>query len=324
MEDILDLRNFILYFLRRWRFIFVSMAVLAVAVGGYRFYVLHAAASDHDKIKEDQARYERSLSSYNTEKESLIHKLESANEQIKAAVEYNEESIIMQINFAKQPFVSISYYIEADQLNEQAADTNKTSRIVQAYLIKLKSMDVMNKVNVQLQKPVKNELELRELFNIYTDVSGSTINIDAGHSDEDELNVILETMKTYIESLHSEMIEQVGEHRLNLLKEDIYYISNPSVEELQQNKKQNIINMYARVDEIQGEIDRLRKPAPPVISNAGTFKASIKSALLGLVGGFGFSVVVLFFFDVSSGKVKKRSDIEKITEHSVLAVIDWK
>lgn len=88
------------------------MAATVIGVGNFAFK--RVQLSSPEKLKNAELNYNRELAAYEAEGESLLHEIDNLAEMRTQQEEYNDASILMQINPFRESNASVQLYVATD------------------------------------------------------------------------------------------------------------------------------------------------------------------------------------------------------------------
>lgn len=324
-EQEISLQRVFYRVLRDWRKCFIIALIVATAVGAGNFILKGIQLSSPEKLESAKADYNRELTAYMAEGESLQRELENLEEMRSQQEEYNDASILMQINPFREFNASVQLYVATDyqivpELTYQNIDLS--GRILQSYLSYMRNGEMYQYILEHITENIEMRY-LQEIFSISSDYDARMITLHIRGVDEQSCKELLGYALEGIYSKREEFLTAIGEHELNSLNQSIYETVNLDLDTWQKSNRQYVSDLSINTKEKLDELTNWRlSPMPSKeYEKSAIAKDSLKKMILGfiivgiLVAGF------IAFCSILSGKVQSAQDLKGRFRLRVIAQI---
>lgn len=300
--------------LRDWRKCIIIALVAATVIGAGDYALKRMQLSSSENLESSQMNYNRELTAYEAEGESLQREIENLEEMKTQQEEYNDASILMQINPFREFNASVQLYVATDyQIMPEYTYQNidSSNRILQSYLIYMENGEMYQYILDHLTK----EIELRyleEIISISADYGTSMMTLHIQGIDEQSCREILGYALEGIYSKREEILTAIGEHELTSLNQSIYETVNLDLDAWQKNNRQYVLELTVNLKE---KLDALTawqlSPAPIKEYELSTIaRGSLKKMILGLFIVAVFMTGFIAFQSILSDKVQSAQDLK--------------
>lgn len=308
-EDILiNFRDMLLYILLRWRSILAAMLVLAVLLGGFKYW------KDYTGWRAMQDTQSSELT-----EESLVKVKTALNRQrsYEAQSVYNAEALFMQINAGAAPTEVITYLITGEQ-------SYLTASLYQKYVndqaLYRKACDT-----IEADFDCAN---MQDLITAYTEYDISTtmvensnlpvlLNIKVIAPEKEQCRQIAQTVIAHVDALKSTISNAMGKHSCTLAGDTYSVVNDTTLKNKQKENIDNVTALETAMTEAEGQLNASERayleklvseenvtdsaPARPQISK--------KYVAVGLLGGLVLFVFLYGLGYVFNKRVKSREDL---------------
>lgn len=324
-EQEINLQKMLYRILRDWRKWFLVALVIAVIGGAGNFVVKGIQFSDPEKLEREKINYERELTAYMAEGESLQREIENLEEMRIQQETYNEASILMKINPFREFTAFVQLYISTDyqilpDLTYQNIDIS--SRVLRAYVTYMQKGDMYQYIQDHLTEKVELRY-LQELITITVDYSNCMMMLSIQGVDEQSCNEMMTYAIEGIQEKKEEILEAVGEHELSSMNRSINETVDLDLDEWQKNNRQYILDLNVSIKE---KVDALaawslsQKPRKG-FELASIVKDSVKNMFLYFVIVIVIGVGFIAFRYIISDKVQDAKDLKNRFGLRVIAQI---
>ena len=345
-EEEIDLLQLCFLCLRKWKTIFLVGVVCALILGGYKgakelSKMGSAVAVEAEETAEEKVtQYDATLASYKTQ-------LELLNETFEKNRDYEQESIIMNMNPNDYYSGSSTYYINTDYKimpDKAYQDVDYSEDIAQAYHAYLSSSDCLSYVQSKLSEklPVKYLSEL-----IRVSGTGRVLTIKVVGDTKERTSEILNALGEAVEAYKKEVDTKIHEHKLDLMEyseaenipssgsinEGVY--NNVSQTQIQINNSQNNLSDRNYVADVQRQFsdnqanltnqiatlyDRYTALSDKKESAEGgsgvtrsqVLKSGIKFGIIGMILGIFLSAGFIIFKAILEDKILNSGEIPSL------------
>lgn len=313
-EQEISLQRVFYRVLRDWRKCFIIALAAALIIGAGNFVLKRISLSSPEKLESAKMDYNRELAAYEAEGESLQREIENLEEMRAQQEEYNDASILMQINPFREFNASVQLYVATDyQIMPEMAYQNidLSSRILQSYLTYMQNGEMYQHILDLLTEDIELRY-LQEIFSISASYDTRMVTLRIRGVDEQSCQDILGYALDGIYSKREEILTAIGEHELNSLNQSIYETVNLDLDAWQKSNRQYVLDLNVNAKEKLDALTEWRLSDKPQkeYELAAIAKDSIKKMILGfiivavLVAGF------IAFRSILSDKVQAAQDLK--------------
>ena len=287
-ERELDLKDMLYWILRQWRRILVGAIVLALLLGLFQAYRGFRALKIVNAA-ERQAAYENELDDYARTGAQLEEKVDVLRRQLEKQLEYNEKSLLMQIDPMNKWVASIQIYFAPKnqtapgQSFQNAAPTN---HLVSAYGNFLNSSEVYEALLAQ-DPDIDDIRFIPEVYEVVTDPNGATITVSLAGTSEQAIRQMPEIVKAELDAQYETLRSTIGEHSYTVISESIFSTVDVKLEETQKENLKAVTDIYDQIAEAKSALSdwAMSKPPLEMVSKRSVIKQIIKYGVLGAAAG---------------------------------------
>lgn len=313
-EHEISLQRVVYRVLRDWRKCLIIALVAATVIGVGNFALKRIQLSSPEKLESAEMNYNRALAAYEAKGESLLREIENLEEMQTQQEEYNESSILMQINPFREFNASVQLYVATDyqiipELTYQNIDLS--GRILQSYLTYMRNGEMYQYILNHLTEKIEMRY-LQEIFSISADSSTRMVTLRIRGVDEQSCREILGYALEGIYSKRAEILTVIGEHELNSLNQSIYETVNLDLDTWQKNKRQYVLDLNVNLKEKLDALTAWELSPPPTkdYELAAIAKNSLKKMFLGLIIVAVLVAGLIAFQSIFSDKVQAAQDLK--------------
>ncbi len=313
-EQEISLQRIFYRILRDWRKCFIIALVAATVIGAGNFIVKGIQISSPENLESAEADYNRELTAYMAEGESLQREIENLEEMRTQQESYNDASLLMQINPFREFNASVQLYVATDyqivpELTYQNIDLS--GRILQSYRTYMDNGEMYQYILDHLSEDIELRY-LQEIISVSADYDSNMITLRIRGIDEQFCREILGYALEGIYSKREEFLTAIGEHELNSLNQSIYETVNLDLDAWQKNNRQYVLDLNINTKEKLDELTEWKLSPKPKkeYEKSAIAKDSLKKMILGfiivgvLVAGF------IAFRSILSDKVQSAQDLK--------------
>ena len=313
-EQEIDLKWLIYRVLRAWRKIVVQALIIGVLIGIGSFGLSMLERLDPEYIAAEELKFNRAHASWVAEGENLSAEIESLEDTKAKQVEYNQKSVLMQINPTKEYNASFQLYMDYDyKINPELSvqDVDLSDRILKAYATYMTNGEMYNYILGNLTY----ELELHYLQEILTtDVDYDThmISVSVRQKDETTCQEILGLAKEGLNKKFTDITASIAEHGLVVTNSTAYEAVNRTLDAEQKANIQYVSDLDIELQKKYEEyLDWKKEPEPQAEYKMWeVVKGAIKLFIIGTIVGGVLAAVVVAFYDLMSGKLLNPEDLK--------------
>ena len=301
-EKEINLKRLFYKALRSWRKAALAAVIGAVVVGGTKCGIELSKISDPEVVEERQRKYEGELAVYQQEGDLILKEMDDLKASLTRQTDYNENSVLMEIDPYDEWRGSIDFYVETDWqvLPEQAIQAqNPANQIVRVYNTYITNGELYQYVLDRMGSDMEIRY-LREVLSASADAENYLIHFTVRGVSQAKCQELLGYIEEGMTAKQTEILTSVGEFNLLTTNSATYSQINYDLETTQKNNLQSIADMNTAYSAKQFELMEWEKEGQsieaPVVSSVDAVKAGIKMAILtGLIIG----VVFVLFYGVS-------------------------
>lgn len=285
-EKEINLKRLFYKALKNWRVAAVVALVGAVVIGGTKCTMELVKISDPEVIAERETEYQGELALYQQEGEVIRKTIENIEDSIVQQTDYNENSVLMEIDPYNEWNGSIDFYVETDwqimpELSYQ--NQNPANQIVRVYSTYISNGELYQYVIDRLDAPMEIRY-LREIMGGSADASNFLIHFTVRGKTQEECQKLLTLIEEGMRAKLPEIVESVGEFKLLTTNNSTFSQINYGLEQSQKANLQAITDLNTsltatKFDQLEWEREE-KKIKKPVIDKGDAVKEGIKWAIL--------------------------------------------
>jgi capsular polysaccharide biosynthesis protein len=296
-----DIKELFFRIIYSWRKIILLSLVLAVILGGYKFY--SETRNLNGLSQEDN--YQTAMKAYRLNKAVLESEINHLLQSIEEQKEYNENSVLMQINPLDKQVASINYYVATGykimpEVTYQNVDI--TNMIIGSYNIIVSKGEMYQYIMDNLSFDIEPRY-LKEIITATADFNTHMISIDIVHNERKQCEEIYRLVMDYFNQAKNDITEKIGEHTISIIDDSIQSVVDLSLDEYQKNNYLLISDYETKLQEKQAEMSALIVPVKSTNSVTVVINNSIKYGIFGFVIGMMLSAFLLLSINLLSDRL---------------------
>lgn len=306
MDDIFDLREFIIAILRKWRLIVVFVLLFGILGAGYKLVpeLLPSAESpeSQEKFIALQAQYEQDL-------EFITAGITSAQKELDNNQQYLETSLLLKLDEYNSYQGTAGYYVVSNEpVLPGAEDQNllKSTQMKAVYIHLLSNVELYDDLSSVYGSAADTKL-MRELVSV-SNLDGNLFQVTVFGETEEKCNQMQSIIEQYLGQQSFAVSKAIGVHSLEQISKTVELKVNPNVQAARANTLNKANTLNATLIDQNKKLTELIAPAAP---DRVSKKSILKFGLLGAVGGGGLAVLWIFFIDVMDVRIKTEQEICK-------------
>jgi capsular polysaccharide biosynthesis protein len=308
-----------------WRNIIATALIFGIIFGSYKSLTGFRTLKDEATLKNLENSYQTSLSTYETNKTSLEKEIDNIKTSLDRQQEYNDKSILMQINPFNKQKASISFYVDTNYKimpNLIYQNTDITNMVIRSYLSIAQDGELFNYILNHLSYDIERRY-LKEIVTVTEDYDNHMIFVEVVHSDNELCKEIYSLVRECFEQAKDSINEIVGEHTLSVVAESSQAVVDFNLEQIQKTNLQTVTDLENALVEKQKSLEILKAPIKTTINNTTIIKSIIKFIILGGIIGIFFAMVLLTFIFIMSDKLTSGNEIRNRFKLKLLGVINY-
>lgn len=293
----IDLKDLILYLLRRWRTLILAAICGMVLLGCLGAVRKLRSLGNAEAVAEAQSDYETATEQYEISKKLLKNQVDNIQQEIENQQDYKNSSLLMNIDPYNEYQATAVYYIATDYQIQPGMfyqNVNPAGSILNAYQSVAENGgfydDLSDEIGSQLKLKVSVR-DLKELVTVTPDYDNFMMTIQAVGGTEDMAESIMDAIQEAMELKTDEIAATMGKHSLNLIANTAEIAVDTKLAEKQTKYEDNMNTLQTSIADKQKALTELKKPEDTRINRRSVLKGSVKYSILGFfLGGF---VIVL-------------------------------
>ncbi len=314
-EQEIDLKWLFYRVLRSWRSIVIWAIVIGVVVGLGSLGIYGIHRMDEEYMRKAQLNFEREYASWVATEENYEAQLENIADAKTKQEEYNEKSVLMQIDPLRDFHASFELYVYYDyQIMPDMAYQNVdlSDRILKAYATYMTNGElqqyVINNLNYEMERRYLNEI-----LGVSVDYNNNMLTVSVQHESAEKCQEILDLTKNALFAKQEEISAAVAEHTLTSINATAYETVNLSLQATQKENRQAVTNLDITMQETnEAYLDWQKEENEPQPDYTLTenIKNAVKYLIIGGVIGVVVVAVIVAFGAIMSGKLLNPEDIK--------------
>lgn len=293
---------------------------LVGAIIGYRELQVYNDSEEMDKLR---TKYQEEVRNYEFIKQTTEVELKNIDTSIVKQSEYNNNSLLMQINPFNvnvaygQIYVDTNYQIMPDKLYQ---NQDYTDVILDSYIALYNNGGVINHIKKNLNEQI-NSTYLQEVIKFSANYNSNIINIRVIGKDSGICEEIFDLIIGYLKSYHSVYSQSIAEHTLSIMNQEAYTSVDMELYNIQQNNMNKISELMLGLSNKQAELKKIMEPEDQTPSIVNLLIKGVKYGLIAsilIVMIYVMVIVFIFLFDLN---IKDEDDIEHYLELYVIGTI---
>ena len=328
-EEEIDLKQLLVYVLRRWRTMIVAAVVLGLLLGGAKAAKGFIDLQDPEKVEASVKEAELAQQNYDTAKAQLTNQMAEYNRQIDDYQKYQDNSLYMRIDPYAVYKESITYVVTTDYqilpgMNFQTP--NWMGPVLSAYTTVANSVTLKD-LPPEGQAGLSEEWDadsLEKLVKVETNANDGKLTITASAESETRAKAILKAVKEKVEANQKNVAEAAGEHKLSLISEKSTVTVDQAIINDREARLRNITALREAADRAVEKYNKLSEPKDKSLSVKSAIKSGIKFALLGCAAGVFLCCLLYALQYLMNGKLNDIEDLKGRYRTRILAVLPKK
>lgn len=327
-EQEIDLKWLLYRVLRAWRPIVVWAIIIGVVIGLGSVGIWALNCLDPEYLSGEELKFEREHAAWVAIGEDFELQLANIEEAKKEQLEYNEKSVLMQIDPLRDFHASFELYVYYDyQIMPDMAYQNidLSDRILKAYATYMTNGELYQYVIDN----VSYEIEYRylgEILNASVDYANNMISVSVRQQSAEYCQEILDLVREALMTKYKDINTTIAEHTISSTNAAVYETVNLALEETQQTNRRVINNLDITMQEVsEAYLEWRLEPEPQAeYTLSEVIKNAIKLLIIGgIIGGI-LGVVVVVFRTLMSGKLLNPQDMKSRFELRIIGILPGK
>ena len=314
-EQEVDLKWMIYRVLRGWRNIVVWAVIIGLVVGFGNLGLYGLKCLDPEYIPTDELKFEREHASWVATGENFEQQLANVEEAKEEQREYNEKSVLMQIDPLRKFVASFEMYVNYDyQIMPDMAYQNidLSDRILKAYATYMTNGELEQYIIDNLDFEIESRY-LGEILSFTVDYGTNMISVDVCQQNAEYCQSILDLVQTALEAKYEDICLTIAEHTLITTNASAYEGVDLTLQETQKANRQAVTNLDIAMQETNEAYLEWQEEEPepqPEYTFIENIKNSIKLLIIGGVVGAVVVAVIIAFGALLSAKLLNPEDLK--------------
>lgn len=313
-EQEIDLKWLLYRVLRGWRSIVVWAIIIGVVLGVGSFGLNFVKINDPGYIEAAQENFERAHASWVATGENFEAQLENIAEAKAEQEEYNEKSVLMQIDPLRQFHASFEMYVNYNyQIMPDMAYQNidLSDRILKAYATYMTNGELYQKIIDGVSFDIERRY-LGEILSVSVDYGTNMIYVSVTQQSAEYCQEVLDIVKAALLEKYEDVNKTIAEHTLSETNASAYETVNLALQETQKANRQHITDLDISLQEVNEEYLEWKAEPEPTAEFTLTeiIKGGIKMFIIGDVVGAVVVAVIIAFGALMSGKLLNPEDLK--------------
>jgi len=325
-EEEIDLKQLLVYVLRKWRTMIAVAVALGLLLGGVKAAKGFIDLQDPEKVEESIKAAELEQQNYDTAKAQLTNQMAEYNRQIDDYQKYQDNSLYMKIDPYAVYKESITYVVTTDYQivpNMTYQTLNWMGPVLSAYTtvansVTLKDLPPEGRTGLSEEWDADS---LEKLVKVETNTNDGKLTITASAESENRAKAILQAVKEKVEANQKNVAKAAGEHKLSLISEKSTVTVDQDIINDRETRLRNITALREAADRAVEKYNKLSEPKDKALSVKGTVKAGIKFAILGFTAGVFLCFFVYGLQFLMNGKLNDIGSLKDRYRTRILAVL---
>ena len=316
-EQEIDLKWLIYRVLRGWRTIVVWAIIIGVVLGVGSFGLNLIKINDPEYLAEAKMNYERAHASWVATGENFEAQMANIAEAKQEQEEYNEKSVLMQIDPLREFHASFEMYVNYDYQimpDMQYQNIDLSDRILKAYATYMTNGELYEKIINGVSFDIDRRY-LGEILGVSVDYGTNMISISVRQQNAEYCQEILKIVKDALLAKYEDVNSTIAEHTLSDTNSSAYETVNLGLQETQKANRQRVTDLDISMQETSEAYVEWQKSEEGLEPEEEyTFmeilKGGIKMLIIGGVVGAVVVAVIIAFGALMSGKLLNPEDIK--------------
>lgn len=316
-EQVIDLKWLLYRVLRGWRSIVVWAIVIAIVMGVGSLGIYGIKCLDPEYLSKAEIDYERAHASWVATGENYEQQMENITEAKQEQEEYNEKSVLMQIDPLRDFHASFELYVYYDyQIMPDMAYQNVdlSDRILKAYATYMTNGELYQRVIDNVNYEIERRY-LSEILSVSVDYSNNMISVSVQHETEEKCQEILTIVEQALKEKYADIAATIAEHTLTTTNSATYETVNLALKETQKANLQAVTNLDISMQETaqayeEWQLNKEGSEPTREYTLVEQMKKAVKMFIIGGVVGGVVVAVIIAFGALMSGKLLNPDDLK--------------
>ena len=327
-EQEINLKWLLYRVLRSWRGICIWAIIIGIGIALGSIGIHFIKCLDSEYLPEQEQKFEREYASWVATGENLVASISNLEDARANQVEYNEKSVLMQIDPLREHNASFEVYVYYDyQIDPNLTYQNidLSDRILKAYATYMTNGEMYQYIINNLSY----ELELRylkEILDVSVDYTNNMISVSVRQQESAMCQEILDLAKEGMLSRFDIISETIGEHEITTTNSSAYEAVNLALDSAQKTNIQEVANLDISLQQINEAYLKWKEEPEPEAEYLliEVIKNAIKLLVIGGVIAGVVLCVFVAFGALMSGKLLNPEDAKSRFQLRVIGQLPTK
>ena len=289
-EEEINLKQLLIYVLRKWRIMLAAAVVLGLILGGAKTAKGFMDMQNPEIVEESEKSYQLAMENYETAKLQLTNQMAEYNRQLDDYQRYAENSLYMKIDPYAVYKESVTYVVTTDYQilpNMSYQTLNWMGPVLSAYSSVATSVTLKD-LSPEGRNGLSEEWDadsLDKFIEVETKPDDGKLTITASAESETRAKAILQAIKEKISVNQENIAKSAGQHKLSVITEKSSITVDQKIINDREARLRNITALREAADKALEKYKKLNKPNVTELTAANIVKSGIKYVILGIAAG---------------------------------------
>lgn len=313
-EQEIDLKWILYRVLRAWRPIVVWAIIFGVVIGASSIGLWAIKCLNPEYLIAAETNFQRNHASWVATGENFKAQFSNIEEAKQEQIEYNEKSILMQIDPLREFHASFELYVNYDyQIMPNMAYQNidLSNRILKAYATYMTNGELYQYIIDNVSYEIERRF-LGEILSVSVDYSNNMISVSVRQQSAEYCQEILNLVREALMAKYDDVNATIAEHTLSSTNAAAYETVNLSLQETQKANRQAVTDLDITMQKTnEAYLEWKLEPEPQATYMLGeVLKNAIKLLIIGSIAGGVLCAVIVAFGTFMSGKLLNAKDMK--------------
>ncbi len=311
-NECIDLKFLLYRIMRAWKPIVACTVLISLLIGIGGVALNAVKLLDEEFMEESRLDFEREHASWVATEENLLFQLDNLEKAKERQLEYNQKSILMDIDPLKKNVASCQLHVKYEpQLLGQFQIKDLSDTILSSYATYMTNGEMYNYIRENLSYDIESRY-LGEILGISVDYDTNMISASVVHVDAAKCQEILSLVESGIRSRYQSVCDNVDIHEIVSNNGAAYETIDLSLQDTQESNLQYITDIDIEIQSVNEQLGEWKKQPEPQYEYTvfEIVKGGIKFTIIGGLIGFAVLCAVVAIFTVLSGKLLNPEDMK--------------
>ncbi len=295
--------------LRAWKLVLVCSVAIGLLLGVGSAVINGSKLANEAFMNTAEDDFNQKHDEWKSTRQEILNRIETLEDSREQQLEYNENSVLMEIDPFQKNVASVELYVEYDyqiipDFSYQPIDLS--GRILKSYSNYMTHGGMYQYVIENLKTKQGYEIErryLEELINISTDTTNRMISVSVTHPDKEMCKNILTYVKDSVSTFKPSVVSEIDVHEIKFINETIDETIDPELVKVQRDNEQYIIEADTKLAAANKELRELQDEPVFKYTVGEVVKDAITLAVIGMVAAIVVLIASIMIITMLSGKL---------------------